>query len=247
MENRVPPGFLRSEQIVPDLPPIQSTDDFPYSLAVANPPTILLSTISRLAPPSKPPRLKRRPSTASSAKDKHDLLPPAPLVGDSSSAVHLSVADVVGGNKVVSSDPREHRSAAHEDSTLEEMNRKAHAAVAGLRAEASRLAGVGAFPFFPLVLYRVVDGCHASRGTSITLRLVSRRNRPSVPKHFHRTRHGRGRAGLRLGNFHSCLFGGEMGPVKNSPSAPITSSCTEPPSCNPTGYLGRQHLFGHYV
>ena len=174
MDNRLPPAFLRSEQIVPDLPPIQPTDDFPYSLAVANPPTILLSTISRLVPPSKSPRLKRRPSTASSAKDKHDLLPLAPSVGDSSSPAHLSVVDVVGGIRVASSDSREHRSAAHEDPTLEEMNRKAHAAVAGLRAEASRLAGVGAFPFFPLALCRVVDGSHASRGTSVTLRLFSR-------------------------------------------------------------------------
>ncbi|PIL35743.1 hypothetical protein GSI_02473 [Ganoderma sinense ZZ0214-1] len=146
MDTRMPPSFLRSEQIVPDLPPIQSTDDLPYSLALANPPTILLSTISRLAPPSKTPRLKRRPSTASSAKDKHDLLPPAPSPGDSSSTVHLSVVDVTGGNKVASSDPGDPRSAPYEDSTLEEMNRKAHAAVAGLRAEASRLAGVEVLP-----------------------------------------------------------------------------------------------------
>ncbi len=175
MDNRPPPTFLRSEQIVPDLPPVQSTatDDLPYTLAVSNPPTILLSTISRLAPPLKAPRSKRRPSTASSAKDKHDLLPPAPSVGDSSSSIHLSALGVVEGNKAVSSDPREHRSAAYEDPTLEEMNRKAHAAVAGLRAEASRLAGVGASPSFPLAICRVVDGTHAPRGPSVTVRLVS--------------------------------------------------------------------------
>nr|VWO95876.1 Uncharacterized protein [Ganoderma boninense] len=43
-------------------------------------------------------------------------------------------------------DPRDHRSATYDDFTLEEMNRKAHAAVAGLRAEASRLAGVAMRP-----------------------------------------------------------------------------------------------------
>ncbi|KAI1797285.1 hypothetical protein LXA43DRAFT_406012 [Ganoderma leucocontextum] len=143
MDNRPQPSSLRSEQIVAELPPIQSTDDLPYSLAVTNSPTILISTISRLAPPLKVPRSKRRPSTASSAKDKHDLLPPAPSVGESSSSAHLSASDVVGGIKAGSSDPKEHRSATYEGPTLEEMNRTAHAAVAGLRAEASRLAGIG--------------------------------------------------------------------------------------------------------
>lgn len=173
MDNRLPTGFLRSEQIVPELPPVPSTDDLPYSLAVTTPPTILLSTISRLAPPLKTPRFKRRPSTASSAKDKHDLLPPAPSPGDSSTSVHLSVVDGIVGNKVALSDSNEPRSATYEDSTLDEMNRKAHAAVAGLRAEASRLAGVGASPFVLLATCSVVDGSHAPRSPSVAVRLVS--------------------------------------------------------------------------
>ena len=144
MDNR-PSPHLRSEQIVPELPSILPTEDLPDSLSLTNHPTVLFANISRLAPPGKPPRFKRRPSTASSAEDKLDLLPQAPAMGDWSPSAFSSVSspDSAVTSKAKPPDAQEHRSSS-QDQTLEEMNRKAHAAVAGLRAEASRLAGLGA-------------------------------------------------------------------------------------------------------
>lgn len=144
MDNRLSPNLLRSEQIVPELPSILSPDGLSYSLAVADHPTVLVPSISRLASPVKLTRPKRRPSTASSAKDKHDLLPPASSMGDWSPSAHLSASYPEGSSRTGLPDAQENKSAPSHRDTFAEMNRKVHAAVAGLRAEAFRLAGTGA-------------------------------------------------------------------------------------------------------
>ncbi|KAI0711960.1 hypothetical protein C8T65DRAFT_739414 [Cerioporus squamosus] len=143
MDNRASPSVLQSAQILSQLPSIQS-DHLSYSLTASSPPPIIVPTIPRLATPSKPPRITRRPSTASSAEDKHSLLPPAPPMGELSPSASSSMQDSPGISKTWS--PRDGRRASYEDHTLQEMNRRAHAAVAGLRAEASRLAGLDVLP-----------------------------------------------------------------------------------------------------
>ena len=169
MDNRASPSVLRSAQILSQLPSIQS-DQLSYSLTHPNPSAVVVPTIPRLATPSKAPKFSRRPSTASSAEDKHTLLPPAPPSGDlAPSSASGAMHDSAGISKTWSPKTLDGRRASYEDHTLQEMNRRAHAAVAGLRAEASRLAGVGAFshPFRPLL--------------SLTDRVCTRLRRPRYP------------------------------------------------------------------
>ena len=135
----------RSEQIYP-LSPSAPSDDIHYALSVPTSATILLPAISRLAPPpSRPAKIRRRPSTASPAQDKRDFLPPAPSMGDLTPSAYSSIADVCEvGRSSSSAGRKDRRSASCEDRSIQDMSRQAQAAVAGLRAEASRLAGLGA-------------------------------------------------------------------------------------------------------
>ncbi|KAI0749488.1 hypothetical protein C8Q80DRAFT_627605 [Daedaleopsis nitida] len=145
MDNRPSPTLLRSAQISPQLPSIQS-EQLSYSLAAANTPTIFVPTISRLTPPSRPPRPNRRPSTASSAEAKQQILPPAPPMGELTPSSYSLLPESAGLSKVSSSETKDSRSGPFQDHPIQEMNRRAHAAVAGLRAEASRLSGTEVLP-----------------------------------------------------------------------------------------------------
>ncbi|KAI0329100.1 hypothetical protein GY45DRAFT_1253663, partial [Cubamyces sp. BRFM 1775] len=145
MDNRPPATVLRSDQI----PPALSQDDLHSSVAAANPHTILLPSLPHLPrhPKHHPRRPSRRPSTASSAEDKHHLLPPAPSMGELSPSAYSVLSDSPGpGGRPWSPDVRDQLpppvSAPCDEASIQEMNRKAHAAVAGLRAEVSRLSGV---------------------------------------------------------------------------------------------------------
>ena len=148
MDSHSSPALLRSDQIVPPIPSL-SSDQLSYSLAAANSPTFFVPNISRLAPPPKLSRSNRRPSTASSAEDKQNILPPAPPMGELTPSAFSTSTDSLVVGKTGSPDPKEGRSASYRDGSIQEMNRRAHAAVAGLRAEASRLAGVGAYTLLP--------------------------------------------------------------------------------------------------
>ncbi len=145
MDSRASPSVLQSAQILSQLAPIQA-DHLSYSLTASTRPDIIVPTIPRLATPPRPSRPTRRPSTASSAQDKHTLLPPAPPMGELSHSPS-PMQDSAGSSKTRSPQLRDGRRASYEDHTLRDMNRRAHAAVAGLRAEASRLASTGASPF----------------------------------------------------------------------------------------------------
>ena len=135
----------RSDQILPHSAPAPS-DDVHYAFAGPTPATILLPSISRLAPPTlRPPKVRRRPSTASSAEEKRDLLPPARSMGDLTPSACSPISDAADFYPpwVPNGKSKDRRSVSHEDRSIQDMNRKAHAAVAGLRAEASRLTGLG--------------------------------------------------------------------------------------------------------
>lgn len=143
MDIRPSPALLRSAQILPQLPSIPS-EPLSYSLAASDPPSLLVASISRLAPLTKTPRANRRPSTASSAEDKPSILPPAPPMGDLTPSQYSSPPDSVASSKSWSPDRKEGRAVSYHNHTIREMNQKANAAVAGLRAQASRLASIGA-------------------------------------------------------------------------------------------------------
>lgn len=125
----------RSATTVPAL----AINDISLSLAAAIPHI----TIPRLPlPNNKTAKSKgkiRRPSTASSAEERSVRLP-----SSSSGSDHLSPMSTPG---VSYSDglyqPEPSLSGPTERVSLEEMNRRAHAAVVNLRAEASRLSGAG--------------------------------------------------------------------------------------------------------
>ncbi|KAI0768141.1 hypothetical protein BD413DRAFT_567029 [Trametes elegans] len=147
-DNRSHSNLLRSDQILPAIHP----DDLSRSLAAANPHTIIVPAVPHIPRQLKQPprRPTRRPSTASSAEDKYNLLPPVPSMGDLSSSTYSSFAELPHtgqGDKVDWSPQLRDRSnrpssATFEDASIQEMNRRATAAVAGLRAEASRLSGI---------------------------------------------------------------------------------------------------------
>ncbi|KAH8100919.1 Fph type histidine kinase [Cristinia sonorae] len=120
-------------------PPL-TVNDLSLSLA---PNAIPHISIPRLAFPSRsPPKGKiRRPSTASSAEERSARLPSS----SSNSSEHLSPMSTPGlgmwnTNGNLPSEGDAVNPLPMEKLSLEEMNRKAHAAVAGLRAEASRLS-----------------------------------------------------------------------------------------------------------
>ncbi|KAI9000648.1 hypothetical protein BD414DRAFT_405714 [Trametes punicea] len=164
MDDRPSPNVLRSDQIPPALHP----DDLNRSLAAANPHTIILPSLPHLPrhPKHTPRRANTRPSTARSAQDKHNRLPPLPSsMGDLSPTAYSSLSDRDSSTPEaipksalpdvrLPSHPQLHHQlhsssapAPCDDASIQEMNRKAHAVVADFRAEASRLSGLGTFMF----------------------------------------------------------------------------------------------------
>ena len=116
--------------------PSLTINDLSFSLT-ASAPHIAISQGSLLPLPAKTPKRKlRRPSTASSAEEKGPRLPSSLSSKDILSS-HMSVQEVETMARDANTTPPDEMS-------IQEMNRRAHAAVAGLRAEASRLAGAGA-------------------------------------------------------------------------------------------------------
>ncbi|CAL1716850.1 unnamed protein product [Somion occarium] len=109
--------------------PSLALNDITLPLASAVP-HISIPRLSLGPKPSKPKL--RRPSTASSAEDKSILLPTS-FVCD-----QLSVGTSSDHYRTPS--PEGESTSVNEKPSIEEVNRRAHAAVAGLRAEASRLA-----------------------------------------------------------------------------------------------------------
>ncbi|TCD67142.1 His Kinase A domain containing protein [Steccherinum ochraceum] len=113
--------------------PSLAINDFSLSLAT----TVPHISLPRIPLPNKTPSSSknkiRRPSTASSVEERSARLPSS---SNTSSPDHLTPSHTPGLDVGVDSLPMEKLS-------LEDMNRKAHAAMAGLRAEASRLSGAG--------------------------------------------------------------------------------------------------------
>lgn len=93
--------------------------------------------IPRLSLNSKPSRPKfRRPSTASSAEEKTVLLPSSSFgdqISPGSSPKQPSMLTTEADSRPVN----------NERPSIEELNRRAHATITGLREEASRLSGAG--------------------------------------------------------------------------------------------------------
>ena len=121
---RTEPGSLA----VPSL----ALNDISLPLATAVP-SLPLPRLSLNAKPGRPKY--RRPSTASSAEDKSVLLPSSSIgdqISPGSSPKQLSMLTPESDRLYVNAKP-----------SIEEINRRAHAAVAGLRAEVSRLSGAG--------------------------------------------------------------------------------------------------------
>ncbi|EIW57381.1 uncharacterized protein TRAVEDRAFT_48422, partial [Trametes versicolor FP-101664 SS1] len=148
-DGRLHANGLRSDLILPQIPALHP-DGLSRSLADANPHAVLLpSPLPHIPrhPPKPPPRKpSRRPSTASSAEDKYNILPPVQGMGDVSPSACSPLSDSSSyGGRAWSTSSRGHQSSVSapiDDAALQEMNKRAHAAVAGLRAEASRLSGL---------------------------------------------------------------------------------------------------------
>ncbi|KZT07710.1 uncharacterized protein LAESUDRAFT_724704 [Laetiporus sulphureus 93-53] len=130
-------------------PAALSLDDLSRSLNLPhNTAAYTLPTIPRLALQAKTThRPIRRPSTASSAEERPSLLPssPSPAVSFSSTCAPCGVHDAAyapdsDADTRSSMPPLMPSVDGPEDASISEMNRRAHAAVEGLRAEASRLA-----------------------------------------------------------------------------------------------------------
>ena len=130
-------GTTQSSEVPPSITvPSLTINDLSFSLT-AGAPHIAISQASLLALPAKSPRQKlRRPSTASSAEEKSPQLP-CSLSSRDLSTTTMGVQEGGPAPTHVDISPPDQMS-------LQEMNRRAHEAVAGLRAEASRLAGSGA-------------------------------------------------------------------------------------------------------
>lgn len=129
-------GRTRSND-VPPVASVPSLKDVSFSLTTSAP-HITLSPAPRLPLPQKSQRTQpRRPSTASSAEERFAILP-ASSPGESPTPVSTTSTGSQEGERM---------SLGVEfpmsDTSIQEMNRRAHAAVAGLRAEASKLAGAG--------------------------------------------------------------------------------------------------------
>jgi hypothetical protein len=117
-----------------------SFNNVAFSLSAAGP-HLTLSPAPRLPNPYSSMKGKpRRPSTASAAEDKWTMLP-----SSSSSSIDLTNTNTAASTPSLGSQDGE--SALMSDSierpSLQEVNKNAIEAVAGLRAEASRLAGGG--------------------------------------------------------------------------------------------------------
>lgn len=128
----------------PQLPPTSSSvptfslNDLSLSFISTAAPQLALPTIARPPLPARSGsgRAIRRPSTASSAEDKITRLPSTSTAGEQSpaSTPGAEASDATHGDT---------NADTYDLSTMQEMNRRANAAVAGLRAEVSRLAGIG--------------------------------------------------------------------------------------------------------
>lgn len=138
----------RSDQPVTPTPSF-AINDISLSLAASIPHISLprLPLPSRTSSQGKP----RRPSTASSAEERSARLPSS----SSTSSDHHSSASTPAISSWAPSSLHADRppptGVFMEKMSLEEMNRRAHAAVAGLRAEASRLSAAGEFFFIWLM------------------------------------------------------------------------------------------------
>ncbi|THH29988.1 hypothetical protein EUX98_g4200 [Antrodiella citrinella] len=141
-------GFTEDFSQVPAL----AINDISLSLTSAVPHI----AIPRIPLPAKSTKGKiRRPSTASSVEERSPRLP------SSYSSDHISTMPTPGlgtwnTNSLVPPDADVSASLPIEKLSLDEMNRKANAAVAGLRAEASRLSG--AVPYTKCVIIRARFG-----------------------------------------------------------------------------------------
>ncbi|OJT04860.1 Sensor histidine kinase AruS [Trametes pubescens] len=152
-DGRLHANGLRSDLILPQIPALHP-DGLSRSLADANPHAVLLPSplpsIPRHPPKPSPRKPARRPSTASSAEDKCIILPPVQAMGDASPSACSPLSDTSSyGGRAWSTSSRGHHSSVSapvDEGALREMNKRATAAVAGLRAEASRLSGLGMCP-----------------------------------------------------------------------------------------------------
>ena len=136
-----PPTRLHESAPSINAPSLSSTlGNVAFALSTTAP-HIALSPAPRLPNPSNSFRGKpRRPSTASSAEEKYTRLPsssssPVDLSSTAISTPSLGSQDGDNGSSLDGS----------ERPSLHEVNRRAIEAVAGLRAEASRLAGAGEY------------------------------------------------------------------------------------------------------
>ena len=130
----------RSDEI-PSVAPVPSLKDVSFLAGTA--PHITLSPAPRLPLPQKPQRGQlRRPSTASSAEEKYTLLPSS-SAGDTAPSLSSASSGSQEGERI-----RMNSESPLSETSIQEVNRKAHQAVAGLRAEASKLAGGGEYFHF---------------------------------------------------------------------------------------------------
>ncbi|CCM04965.1 uncharacterized protein FIBRA_07162 [Fibroporia radiculosa] len=124
-----------------------SLNDISLSISAAAAPYPVLPPIPRLSLPARPTghRPPRRPSTASSIEERSILLPcsvsPSPSDPLSCTAVTPATHSVTSSIDGDPADPRKFDFV--EDAPICEINRRAHAAVEGIRAEASRLSTTG--------------------------------------------------------------------------------------------------------
>ncbi|KAL4252318.1 hypothetical protein ABKN59_002599 [Abortiporus biennis] len=163
--------------------PALALHDISLSLSTSPVPHLNIPTLPRLNHPTKQStRAKpRRPSTASSAEDKHPLLPSAPdlfsstqLPSSSSASSDTSVGMIMPQCKSFAApsdrqNQMENSLRSQRPSSLQEVNKRAHEAIAGLRAEASRLsADVLPSPFDPSPSEEYISQSVSSSNNEIT-------------------------------------------------------------------------------
>lgn len=104
-----------------------------------------LPSIPRISLPTKgTSRPPRRPSTASSAQERVTLIPSSSLSSTSElTSTTVTPACASGESSAVTDASEPQKTYYTDDAPIREMNRRAHAAVEGLRAEASRLSNPG--------------------------------------------------------------------------------------------------------
>lgn len=146
---------------------VPSLKDVSLSLTTSAP-HITLSPAPRLPLPQKTQRGQpRRPSTASSAEERFAILP-ASSPGESPTPVSTTSTGSQEGER-----GRPGTESPMSETSIQEMNRRAHAAVAGLRAEASKLAGAGERYKHTSIAVRLLSAC--SRHAAIPVRFCSER------------------------------------------------------------------------